>query len=666
MRISDQPQKHLPQRIGATVLVVAAALGCGSPGTQQQQRAIILGFDGMDWELTQQMMAEGKLPAFSRLAQEGSFSRLETAIPPQSPVAWSNFTTGMDAGGHGIFDFIHRDPKTMAPFLSTSRTEDSGLALVLGRWKFAISGGEAELLRHGQPFWEALEERGIESWIIRMPANYPPSGEASIELSGMGTPDFVGSYGTFTFFTSDPFAALSQDETGGAKTVIVGVSDNTVTTKLEGPPNPFHADGAKTSAELEVYLDARNATARIVAGDSELILSQGEWSDWVGIDFELLPTQSERAICRFYLKQVRPNFELYVTPLNIDPSDPIMQISTPKSFSSELAELDGPYYTQGMPEDTSALESGALTRDEFLAQARLAGDEVIRQYELILERFERGLLFYYFGNGDLVSHMLWGATDPTHPNYDPDSDARFETVIEDIYMGFDRVLEHTLNSVDPDTLVIVMSDHGFSSWRRVFHLNAWLRENGYLTVIDPEDPTGGAAFSNIDWSRTRAYGLGVNGLYLNLQGREKHGIVPPSQREDLLREISAALLATVDPETGLPAITKAPLREEAFFDRGYLEIGPDLIVGYAKGTRCSNQSALGSVPIPVLEDNHDEWGADHCMDDATVPGILLTSRELNRPVERLTDLAGAILEEFGVEGFPERESTTSGTRDARD
>ncbi|MCP4897802.1 MAG: hypothetical protein GY906_12590 [bacterium] len=638
---------------GVVLLVLISQLACGSPKNEQQQ-VIVLGFDGMDWDLTQQMINDGKLPAFARLAEQGSLSRLGTAFPPQSPVAWSNFTTGMDAGGHGIFDFIHRDPSTMTPFLSTSRVEDEGLAMTVGQWKIPLGGGEALLLRHGQAFWEVLEDKGIESWVIRMPANYPPSGKATVELSGMGTPDFTGSYGTFTYYTSDPFAALSQHDTGGGEIVVVGISDNVITTKLSGPPNPFHVEGAKVTAPLEVFLDSEHSAAKLVIGEDELILSEGEWSEWVTVGFDLIPTQSAQAICRIFLKQVRPTFELYVTPLNLDPQDPAMQISTPSSFASELADMAGPYYTQGMPEDTSALQSGVLTREEFLAQAQLSGGEVIRQYQLILDSFEKGLLFYYFGNGDLVSHMLWSANDPSHPAYDAEADARFASVVEDIYREFDRIVADTLDRVSDDTLVIAMSDHGFSSWKRAFHLNAWLRDNGYLAVIDPEDETGGTAFSNIDWSGTRAYGLGVNGLYVNLKGREAHGIVEPADREALLREIAASLLATIDPETGLPAVTKASLTEEIYRDRGYLDLGPDLIVGYTKATRCSNQSALGSVPLPVIEDNDDAWSADHCMDDATVPGILVTSRPLKRPVDQLTDLAGAILTEFGIEDFPDR------------
>jgi predicted AlkP superfamily phosphohydrolase/phosphomutase len=197
-----------------------------------------------------------------------------------------------------------------------------------------------------------------------------------------------------------------------------------------------------------------------------------------------------------------------------------------------------------------------------------------------------------------------------------------------------------------------MSDHGFTSWRRAFHLNAWLREQGYLVVRDPylrDDP---GMFLNVDWARTRAYGLGLNGLYINLRGRERPGIVSSAARDLLLAEIETRLLETIDPATGRPAVTRVYRSDQYYRDRGHLDIGPDLIVGYAKGTRCSNESALGEVGREILTDNTEPWSGDHCMDHTTVPGILLTSRDLGRPVEHLKDLAAAILAQYGIGPFP--------------
>ncbi len=636
---------------------IGGAVSCGDrdrPGT----RVIVLGFDGLDHALTSDLMARGKMPHFARLAAQGSFAPLGTTVPPQSPVAWSTFITGLDPGGHGIFDFIHRDPKTMEPFLSTTKTEAGGRALKVGKWQFPLSGGSVELLRRGQPFWEVLENHGIETTIIRMPANFPPSGTATRELSGMGTPDVLGTYGTFSFFTSEPFAFGGQTLSGGVVHP-VEVAGGVVRSSLEGPDNPFLVRPEKVRAEFAAYIDSGRRYVKLVAGDEERLLGVGEWTDWVPVDFPLLPTQSLHAEARFYLKQLEPYFEMYVSPLNIDPLAPAMPVSSPDGYAGELARATGRFYTQGMPEDTKSLKTGVLNADEFLEQARIAGEENRRQYRYVLDRFAGGLLFYYFGNVDQVSHMMWRARDPEHPAYDESTDRRHALVVEELYVGLDAIVGETAARLGADDLLVVMSDHGFTSWRRSFHLNSWLRDQGYLTLLDPRRSDDPGLFGNVDWTRTRAYALGLNGLYVNLRGREKTGIVDPQHREALVTEIAQKLLATMDPPTGAPAITKVYRREEVYKLAGHEDIAPDLIVGYAKGTRGSDESALGGLPREVIVDNTEPWSGDHCMDHEAVPGILLSSRALKKPAPTLETLAAAILAEFGINGFPIRGSEAS-------
>jgi predicted AlkP superfamily phosphohydrolase/phosphomutase len=638
-------------RAAALALALAALSACSRSEAKGSRAVIVLGFDGMDYALTRQMMAEGRLPNLSKLAARGAFQPLGTSMPAQSPVAWSNFITGLDAGGHGIFDFIHRDPKTMIPYLSTSRAESSARKLTLGKYQIPLGADKVELLRHGQPFWDVLEKRGIRTAILRMPANFPPSGSATEELSGMGTPDILGTYGTFAYYTSDPYTWAGKDVSGG-KVYDVGFVETVAEGKLYGPANPFLVDGPKIEAPFKVYIDPDQPVAKLVVGDQERVLKVGEWTDWVPIELDLVPTQHVPVIARFYLKQVRPVFGMYVTPLNLDPLSPAMPISTPKSFAAQLARATGRFYTQGMPEDTKAFKEGVFSADEFVAQSRLAGEEVQRQYAYVLDRFDDGLLFYYFGNGDQVSHMMWRAMDPDHPAYQA-SDAAYADTIKQIYEGFDAVVGRTLPRVEAGATLVVMSDHGFTSWRRAFHLNTWLKEQGYLALRNPDLKQDPGLFANVDWSRTRAYGLGLNGLYINVSGREKDGIVDPAQREALAREIAAKLLQAKDPKTGERAVTKVLLREE-YRDRGYLDIGPDVQVGYAKGMRGSNESALGTVGPEAITDNTEQWSGDHCMDPDAVPGVLFSSAPLKKPVAKLDELAAAILAEFGVEGFPER------------
>jgi predicted AlkP superfamily phosphohydrolase/phosphomutase len=636
----------------ALVLLLAALASACSRGDggggPRGKRVIILGFDGLDHAFTKTLMEEGKLPNFSRVAKGGAFGPLETSIPPQSPVAWSNFITGMDSGGHGIFDFVHRDTETLIPTFSMSRVSGATRNLKVGKYQFPLSGGTVELLRRGRAFWEVLEENGVPATILRMPVNFPPSGTASVELSGMGTPDIRGTYGEFSFYTSKLFAFAGEDIAGG-DVYEVDIYDGVVNAKLYAIDNPFLVETEKLTSEFTVYLDPVDPVAKIVAGAEEVVLREGEWSGWVPVEFPMIPTQTLTGMVRFYLRSVRPDFELYASPIQIDPMAPALPVSTPEDYATELAKATGRFYVQGMPEDTKSVESGVLTTEEFLAQARIAGKEFRDQLPHVLDRFEDGLLFFYLGNVDQVSHVMWKVLDPGHPKYDPEVDPKYAGLIEELYVGLDSVVGQTLERLSPDDTLIVMSDHGFASWRRSFHLNAWLREKGFLVVKDPEMEEDPGLFVNVDWTHTRAYGVGINGLYINLKGREKNGIVAEGDRKALMDEISRALLAEVDPETGGPVVTKAYPREDTYRDRGAIEIGPDIVVGTAKGTRISGSSGIGSVGKEVLTDNVDEWSGDHEMDHETVPGILITNRPLKRPAARLQDLAQSVLAEFGIE-----------------
>jgi predicted AlkP superfamily phosphohydrolase/phosphomutase len=553
----------------------------------------------------------------------------------------------------------------MIPYLSTTRTEAGHEALKFGDWQFPLSSGKVELLRHGEPFWEELEKHGVRTTIMRIPANFPPSGTATRELSGMGTPDLLGTYGTFSFYTTDP--PVRRKQISGGKIYALRMRDGFVEGTLYGPDNPLRVEPEKIALDFALYPDPHEPVAKLVVGDEERVLDVGGWTDWVPVEFSLLPQDglvprvvgfvaspvtTVHGMCRFYLRKVRPEVELYASPINFDPEDPAAPISTPESYAAKLAEATGRFYTQGMPEDTKALTDEVLTRREFLEQAHIAAQEVIDQYGYVLKHFDDGLLFYYFGFTDQISHLMWRPMDPDHPAYDPVRDAPFRDVVEKQYEKADGVVGYTLEHMGPETLLVVMSDHGFTSWRRAFNLNTWLEKNGYLALKDPNLENDPGLFYNVDWTRTRAYGLGINGLYVNLRGREKDGIVAPEDRVPLLREIAAKLRATVDPTTGLPAVTEVGLSEDLYHDRGYLDVGPDMIVGYAKHMRCSNESALGGVPREVIVDNTDEWSGDHLMDHRTVPGILFTNRPLAKPASSLKNLAASILFEFGVEQFP--------------
>ena len=615
------------------------------PTWQDNQKVIILGIDGMDPQLLKQYMAEGKMPNFSVLAQKGSFKELTTSIPPQSPVAWSNLITGMNAGGHGIFDFIHRDPKTLQPYFSTSRVEPPQHGIHLGNWFIPLGSGTAEQLRHGKAFWEVLDEYNIPNTVFRIPANFPPVKAKGFTLSGMGTPDLRGSYGTFTFYTDDPMSATGMVE--GGEIVSVQVENSQVHANLIGPDNSFRNGSPPATEPFTVSIDPMDPVARIELQGQKFILKEGEWSDWVHVEFQLIPfIGNVRGICRFYLKQVHPRFELYVSPVNIDPAAPALPISTPKSYSRELSEEAGEFYTQGISEDTKALSAGVLDDKEYLAQARTVLAEHRRIFDAEFPKFRKGLFFFYFSSLDLNSHMFWRLIDRKHPQYDAARAAEYGTALPEFYQQIDQVLGEVMARLDDQTTLLVLSDHGFAPYYRSFNLNTWLVNNGYITLSG--ESSSNEAFANVDWSRTRAYGLGLNGLYLNLRGREREGIVEPGAQADaLLKEIKDKLLAVHDPQNHVVAITRVDRASEVY-QGPFAQQGPDLLIGYNRGYRAGWQTILGNFPADIFEDNINPWSGDHCMDYTLVPGVLLSNRHIDANNPALTDIAPTIFAQFGI------------------
>jgi predicted AlkP superfamily phosphohydrolase/phosphomutase len=638
------------QQIGLGLLLCAGAVflfSCQSGKWRGDRKLVILGIDGMDPQLLKKFMAEGKMPNFSSLAQKGSFRLLTTSIPPQSPVAWSNLITGMNAGGHGIFDFIHRDPRTLQPYFSASRVEPPKHGIHLGNWVIPLGGGSAEQLRQGKSFWETLDDYGVPNLIFRMPSNFPPVKAKGHTLSGMGTPDLRGSYGTFSFYTDNPMSSAGFVE--GGQIIPVEVKDSQVKANLVGPDNSFRKGSPPALEPFTISVDPLEPVAKFSVQDEKFVLREGEWSDWVHIQFKLIPfIGNVKGICRFYLKQAHPRFELYVSPVNIDPADPALPISTPKEYSRELAEEGGEYYTQGISEDTKARSAGVLDDKEYLQQSRTVLAEHRRIFDVEFPKFRSGLFFFYFSSLDLNSHMLWRLIDQKHPEYDASLAAEYGSALPEFYQQIDQVLGEVLQHADDRTTVMVLSDHGFAPYNRSFNLNTWLLNHGYITLKAEPNPGQSEAFANVDWSHTRAYGLGLNGLYLNLRGREREGIVESgAQAEALLKQIREELLDVRDPQNNLQAITRIDLAGEVY-QGPYAHQGPDLIVGYDRGYRAGWQTILGNFPADVFEDNSNPWSGDHCMDYTLVPGVLLSNRPIHIASPSLTDIAPTIFAEFGI------------------
>ncbi len=621
------------------------------------KKVIVIGFDGMDPRLAEKMMAAGKLPNLNRLRSQKGYSVLGTSIPPQSPVAWANFINGAGPGSHGIFDFIHRDPERQAyPFFAAAETVEGEGYLEVGDhkiqldfWPFNHKPAKTVLKRQGIPFWDYLDEAGIESTFYDLPSNYPPSPSKYGNhrcLSGMGTPDLLGTYGTYQHFAEDgPFNTKSEG--GGKRSKIYFENDTSRPVTLLGPKNTLLKDPKPATIDFIVHRDRSAQAAVIEIQNQTVILEKGMWSRWIKLDFELstpaiVPDKDVNGICRFYLQEIAPNFRLYATPINADPRDPAIQITEPPEFCQEIANKLGLFYTTGFQEDHKALSNKVFSDDEFVHQAEYVLQERINLLNYALEDFADGLLFFYFSSTDLQSHMLWWDTDAKHPYRSEAEAQKYFRHLQDLYGRMDALVGDLLKRYGDNAHIIIMSDHGFSNFKRQFNLNTWLRDNGYL---GPPDCT--SVMTNADWSKSRAFGLGINGLYVNLKGREHYGIVEPGQEKDQLLDELVTKLEGVRDKDGRKAIRKVHRTDRAYSGPA-LKYAPDLIIGYSRDYRGSWKTALGDITDEILLDNDSAWAADHCMDASEVPGVLFSNKPIATSDPSLVDLAPSILTEFGL------------------
>lgn len=622
------------------------------------KKVIVIGIDGMDPRLCRSMMAAGQLPNMTKMAAAGGFSSLGTSIPPQSPVAWANFINGAGPGSHGIFDFIHRHPhEQCAPFFSAAETLPGEGFLELGEhqlqldfWPFNHHPPETVLRRQGVPFWDYLDAQKITSVFYDLPSNYPPSPSQYGHhrcISGMGTPDMLGTYGTYQYFSEDsPSAGL--DEGGGRRSRLKFEGDS-ARASLVGPDNSLLKNPTPITVDFEVHRDRASNAALLEVQGQKIVLKPGQWSRWTRLDFALstpfpIPTQHAGGICRFLLQEVAPNFRLYVTPINVDPSHPAVPVSEPASFIEDVSRDLGLFYTTGFQEDHKARSNGVFNDDEFRRQATLVLEERLNLFDYAVQNYEDGLLFFYFSSSDLQSHMFWWNPEenPKHPSRSaPEALSRYQYV-KDLYRRLDGIIGDIHDRYGGKATVFVMSDHGFANFGRQFNVNSWLRDFGYL---NPRECT--SILTDVDWSRTRAYGLGINGLYLNLKGRERDGVVEPGEEQERLTKQLIARLRAVRDFNGEKVIRNV-YRASEIYSGNATALAPDLIIGYARGYRASWETCLGELTPDVLLDNTAAWSADHCADALEVPGILCCNKPLASSDPSLVDIAPSILNEFGL------------------
>jgi predicted AlkP superfamily phosphohydrolase/phosphomutase len=623
-------------------LLAALSAGCGKTNRKSGRRLIVLGVDGMDPGLLESFMEQGFMPNTKRLVEMGSFSRLGTSNPPQSPVAWSNFITGAPPPVHGIFDFIHRDPATMRPFLSISEVSPPDSTLNLGKLRLPVSGGGVNLLRQGTPFWSTLLEKGIPVTMIKLPVDFPPpeSDHNGLFLSGLGTPDVRGSQGSFTFFTDDP-RSVSDDTGGGVVVPVRDYGDGCYKCRIDGPANSLIEGNPVMSIEARAWIDRGSGAVRIDCQDRSVVIGEKQWSPWMRFSFPALgPLSTVHAIGRFYLKEVTPKLKLYMTPLNIDPENPALPISSPDWYSRELAEENGLFYTQGFPADTKALSRGIFNDDDYLSQAGIVLDERMSLFHSVLSKYTEGLLFFYFTSLDLNVHMFYRSMDPASPLYGS-TEPRFSGVIADLYSRIDMAVGEAMKLLDDKTEIILLSDHGFAPFRRSFNLNSFLAAEGFASISSPYERNNDL-FTCLNWAETGAYGLGLNGLYINQAGREKNGVVSTDNRRNLMENLKTSLENAVDPLTGQKPVKTLFIVEDLYPGFDMPPWAPDMIAGYSRGYRASWETTLGAFPEGVVSDNMDPWSGTHCVSPDVCPGSLVSSIRTMPRNPTLADMGSVI------------------------
>ena len=598
----------------------------------QVKKVIFLGLDGLDPRLTERFIAEGKLPNLKKLADSGSYHRLRTTYPALSPVAWSTFATGVNPAKHNIFDFLDRNLKSYLPQLSSARVDKPRNILRIGRLRIPRSSASVQLLRKSKPFWKTLGEHGIGCTVLRIPITFPPEKFDGKMLSAMCTPDLKGTQGSFSQFTTRIEKATYEN---GSRYPLQRVK-NGFEGIIEGPQDSF-LEGEPV-LRIPFRLVEKENTLALILQEHNCKLQPGEYTEWLRLSFRTVVRATATGIVRFMLTENDDECSLYMSPINIDPERPALPISHPSYYAKYLADLLGPYATCGMAEDTWALNEGVIDEAAFLNQAYSIFEERRGMFLSALNSTTRGVVACVFDTSDRVQHMFHRqmGTSDTHTK-----------VIEEMYQRMDLLVGETLPFVDKDTALYVLSDHGFTSFRRGVNLNSWLHQHGYLR-LRANAPTDGSFFEGVDWSATRAYALGLGGMYLNVRGREAQGIVEAGpQAENLRREIISKL-SELREETGEIPIRTVYATSDLY--RGpYLDAAPDIIVGYNEGYRVSWDSAVGKITEHVLEDNRKAWSGDHCVDPVLVPGVLFSNRVVHATDPGIEDLAPTALQLFGVQ-----------------
>jgi predicted AlkP superfamily phosphohydrolase/phosphomutase len=617
------------------------------------KRVIIIGFDGMDFHLFNQFKKQGKkFPNFDKVANQGTFNPLLSTEPPISPVAWSTFSTGANPGKHNIFDFLTTDRNTYMPKLSGSDIRPPKRNIKIGKYTFPLSKPRIELKRKSKSFWKIVASKGIFTTVLRVPFTFPPEKFSGLMLSGLGTPDLRGTQGSFSFYSDKQGEDFDISEGVFGKLEKTENSENRYKGKIKGPVNPFVKGNVPLEQAFTLTVSRAEKSALIKIGKETYKLEQGKTSEWIPLHFKAGMIKIA-GIAQWVLEDVgegRP-IKLYLSPIHIDPEKPVMPISHPRIFAVYLSKLLGPYATLGMAEDTWALSERVLSEEAFIDQVYTFHREREKAFFDSFRKCKRGLIVQVFEATDRMQHMFWRyLKNSGSPADKPSRESRVVDAIYESYRAMDDFLAKLLEKVKEDDLLIIVSDHGFNAFNRGFHLNSWLHREGYLVLNDGKTSSG-KWYADVDWSKSRAYGQGLNGIFLNMKGREKYGIVSAGKEAETIKdEIKKKLAAVKDEEKKQDAIKSVFKREELY--RGpYTVNAPDIVVGYNVGYRVSWESAVNYVSNnggALFSDNVRMWSGDHAFTRDAVPGIFFCNKKIAVNDPTLMDISPTVLSALGI------------------
>ncbi|RME00188.1 MAG: tetratricopeptide repeat protein [Calditrichaeota bacterium] len=604
------------------ILAVFLSFGCESESHNHRLRVVALGIDGMDAKITEELIRNGKLPHLSAIANSGTYTRLRTTNPAESPVAWATFVTGYNPGKTGLFGFLKRDPKTYQLKYAPTTWVDGKSLLHLLPWsrpRFINN-----LMR--PPFWSLNSIKRIKAIVFRCPETFPPGNLNGKILSGMETPDLRGTTGLFTFYTTEP-GSQKKDE----KVITLKFINDKALSFVPGPINWLRQPQVMSRIPLELKFGQNRQSIQILLSGQSQELRPGEWSRWFEMKFPMGVFSSIQGIARFYLSSIQPEVKLYMGPINIDPRKPAYPISSPAGFANELAQSIGLYKTLGWDIDTWALNEGYLDEDAILKDAYQTLHQQEKMVLHLITKTSADLFIAVFGSLDRIQHLFWRYIDKQHPLYDPDAAEKYRHAITNYYIALDRVIGHIQSRLDSEAVMMIFSDHGFGDFRRGLNLNTWLWKNKFLKRISTQSSftAGEKYFSGVDWRQTQAYAAGIGGIYLNVKGRERQGaLLPGDEYERVRNQIIEKLLQLKDEKTGQRVVRHVYKREDIYAGAAVPE-APDLIVGLNPGYRVSQTSSLGGLEKTILSDNLRKWSGDHVsIDPECVPGVLFLNRKV--------------------------------------